>query len=191
MTSFTLRLFKESDIEFAYETTKIEKWNYPEKDIKRMLSYNPSGCFIAETDSKQAGHVFSVNYGKLGWIGLLIVRAECREKGVGTALMKRAISYLLTSGVETIRLEAVPAIANLYRKLGFVDEYDSLRFLGINKKIDSATSLDVQSLEEEMIKDVAGFDAEYFGANRIRVLSSLYHGYPKLCFVSHTGSKLV
>ena len=28
MESFTLRLFNESDIEFAYESTKIEGWNY-------------------------------------------------------------------------------------------------------------------------------------------------------------------
>jgi predicted N-acetyltransferase YhbS len=191
MTSFTLRPLKESDIEFVYETTRIEGWNYPEKDIKRMFSYDPSGCFITETDGKQAGHVFSVNYGKLGWIGLLIVRAECREKGVGTALMKKAISYLLTSGVETVRLEAVPAIANLYRKLGFVNEYDSLRFLGINKEIDSAPSSNVKSLKEEMIKEVAEFDAEYFGANRIKILSGLYHDHPKLCFVSCAGTKIV
>jgi len=29
--SSSLRLFKESDIEFAYETTKIEGWNYAKK----------------------------------------------------------------------------------------------------------------------------------------------------------------
>jgi GNAT superfamily N-acetyltransferase len=191
MESFALRQFKESDIKFAYEMTKIEGWNYPEKDIKRMLSYNPLGCFIAETDDERMGHVFSVNYGKLGWIGLLVVRAECREKGVGTALMKKAINHLLTNGVETIRLEAVSAIAIVYRKLEFVDEYDSLRFWGTNRKIDSATSSNVKPLKEEMIKEVARFDAEYFGANRINVLNSLYHDHPNSCFVSYAESKLV
>ncbi len=191
MKSFSLRLFKESDIKFAYEMTKIEGWNYVEKDIKRMFSYNPLGCFVAETDGKQVGHVFSVNYGKLGWVGLLIVRAEGRKKGVGTLLMKKAMNHLLTSGVETIRLEAVPAIATMYRKLGFVDEYDSLRFLGVNRKIDFATSSNVKLLKEEIIKEVVRFDAEYFGANRINVLNSLYHDHPKLCFVSYAESKLV
>jgi ribosomal protein S18 acetylase RimI-like enzyme len=184
-------MFKENDIKFAYKTTKIEGWNYPEKDIKRMFSYHPSGCFIAETDGKQVGHVFSVNYGKLGWIGLLIVKAEYRRKGIGTALMKKAISHLLTSRVETTRLEAVSAIANLYRKLEFVDEYDSLRFLGINRKIDYVASSNVKLLKEGMIRKVAMFDAEYFGANRTKVLSSLYHDHPKLCFVSCAGPELV
>jgi len=186
MESFTLCPFKESDIGFAYETTKIEGWNYAEKDIKRMFSYNLSGCFIAETDCKQLGHVFSVNYGKLGWVGLLIVRAEYRRKGVGTALMKKAINHLSASGVETIRLEAVPAIATMYRKLGFVDEYDSLRFLGVNRKIDSTASSNVK-----LLKEVAGFDAKYFGANRINVLNSLYHDQPNSCFVSYAGLNLL
>jgi ribosomal protein S18 acetylase RimI-like enzyme len=191
MESFALRSLKESDIEFVYETIKIEGWNYAEKDVKRMFSYNPSGCFIAEIDNKQVGHVFSVNYGKLGWVGLLIVRAECRGKGVGTALMKKAINHLSAGGVKTIRLEAVSAIANLYRKLGFVDEYDSLRFLGTNRKTEFTASSNVKMIREEMIKEIAGFDAEYFGANRIRVLSSLYHDHPELCFVSYAGSRLV
>jgi GNAT superfamily N-acetyltransferase len=191
MESSSLRLFKESDIEFAYETTKIEGWNYAKKDIQRMFSYNPLGCFIAEINGKRVGHVFSVNYEKLGWVGLLIVRTEYRGKSIGTLLMKKAINHLLSSGVETIRLEAVSSIATIYRKLGFVDEYDSLRFLGINRKIDSSASSKVKLLRKETIKEIAKLDAEYFGANRIKVLSSLYHDHPKLCFVSYAGSKLV
>jgi predicted N-acetyltransferase YhbS len=191
MESTFIRLFRESDIEFAYEMTKIEGWNYARKDIQRMFSYNSSGCFIAEMNGKQVGHVFSVNYGKLGWIGLLIVRAEYRRKGIGTALMKEAIHYLLTSGAETVRLEAVPKIAPIYRKLGFVDEYDSLRFLGVGRKISFANNSNVKLLKKETMKEIAEFDAEYFGVNRIKVLSSLYHDNPKLCFASHAGSKLV
>jgi len=191
MESSSLRLFKESDIEFAYETTKIEGWNYAKKDIQRMLSYNPSGCFVAEINGKRAGHVFSVTYGTLGWVGLLIVRAEYRRKGIGTALTKEAINHLLTSGVETVRLEAVSEIATIYRKLRFVDEYDSLRFLGVGRKIGSATNSNVKLLKKETMKEIAEFDTEYFGANRIKVLSSLYRDHPKLCFVSYSESKLV
>jgi ribosomal protein S18 acetylase RimI-like enzyme len=191
MESSSIRLFKESDIEFAYEMTKIEGWNYPKEDIQRMFSYNPSSCFVAEVDGKRVGHVFSVKYGRLGWIGLLIVRAEYRKKGIGTLLMKEVMNHLLSGGVETVKLEAVSAIATIYRKLGFVDEYDSLRFLGVGRKIDSAANLNVKLLKKETVKKIAEFDAEYFGANRIKVLSSLCNDNPKLCFVSYAGSKLV
>jgi hypothetical protein len=105
--------------------------------------------------------------------------------------MKEAIDHLLGSGVETVRLEAVPSIATIYRKLGFADKYDSLRFSGINKKIASAASSNVRLVKKQTIKQIAEFDAKYFGVNRIKVLSSLYHDNPELCFASYAGPKLV
>ena len=76
METISLRPFKATDVEFAYESTIIDEWNCSREDMERMSNYNPLGCFMAEVNGKQAGHVFSVGYGKLGWIGFLIVRAE-------------------------------------------------------------------------------------------------------------------
>jgi ribosomal protein S18 acetylase RimI-like enzyme len=156
-----------------------------------MLEYNPLGCFIAEVEGKRVGHVFSVNYGKLGWIGLLIVRADYRGRGVGTLLMRKAMKHLLSHKVETIKLEAVSAIAEVYRKLGFVDEFDSLRFIGVSGKMMSLPSHCVNSLKKEEITKLAKFDAEYFGANRIKILTKVCYDQPKLCFVSYEGSEIV
>lgn len=191
MEHFSIRPLEGSDVNFAYELIMIEGWNYAKEDVERMFRYNPLGCFIAQVEGKLVGHVFSVNYGKLGWIGLLIVKAECRRKGVGTLLMERAMNHLLNCGVETIRLEARFAVAELYRKLGFIDEYDSLRFLGINRKFACVASSNVKLLKMEMLKETAKFDAEYFGENRIKVLMGFYYDHPKLCFVSNEGAKIV
>ena len=190
METLSLRLFDESDIEFAHKLTMIEGWHLIKRDIERMLNYNPSGCFIAEMKGERVGHVFSVNYGNVGWIGLLIVRAEYRRKGIGKLLMEKAMSHLLSHKVQTIKLEAVPIIANLYRKLGFIDEYDSLRISGTSKKTASTSNLNLKPLKKEIIKEIAKFDAEYFGANRIKVLTSLYEDYPKTCFVSYEENKI-
>lgn len=190
MEDVSIRLFNEDDVEFAYESTLIERWNNTMEDVKRMFRCNPSGCFIAEVDGKRVGHVFSFQYGKLGWIGLLIVRAEHRKKGIGTLLMKRAVKHFLGRGVETIKLEAVSALANFYRKLGFVGEYDSLRFSGINQKPRLQSHLKVKLMEKNLIKQVAEFDAKYFGANRVNVLTSLYDDSPKFCFISRVNSKI-
>lgn len=188
MENLAIRQFREEDIEFAYDMTANEQWNVTRSDIKRMLNYEPNGSFIAETNSSRAGHVFAANYGTLGWIGLLIVKTEHRNKGVGTLLTKKAIDYLLNCGVQTIDLDAVPEVSNLYRKLGFTDKFDSLRFVGTSEaripyRNDSATRM-----EKEDIAEVAEFDARYFGADRTRVLNSLHQASPELCFVSHAGS---
>lgn len=169
----------------------MEQWDDTRNDIKRMLSYEPDGCFIAEVNGESVGHIFSTKYGRLGWIGLLIVEAEYRRKGVGTLLTKKAMNYLLDCGVKTIKLEAVPATANLYRKLGFIDEYYSLRFMGVSRTIASLSSYYVKSLKKEEVVKIAKFDAKYFGANRTEVLKRLCFDYPKLCFVSYADAEIV
>jgi ribosomal protein S18 acetylase RimI-like enzyme len=190
MEHLSIRLFKDKDIDFAYKLDVMEQWDDTRNDIKRMFNYEPYGCFIAEIKSKPVGHVFSISYGRVGWIGLLIVKPEYRRRGIGTLLTKRAANYLLSRKVKTIRLEAVSAIADSYRKLGFVDEYDSSRFVGASRKITSLSSYCVNCLKKEEITQLAKFDAEYFGANRSRVLNRLYQDNPRFCFVSRKGSKI-
>ena len=121
MRDLSIRPIRENDVEFVYELCKNEGWNYSRKRIERVHNYEPNGCFVAVVNRKRAGHVFSISYGKVGWIGLLIVNNEHRRMGIGTLLMRRAINYLQNLGVETVKLEAVPEIAGLYRKLGFID----------------------------------------------------------------------
>ncbi|HUW47884.1 MAG TPA: GNAT family N-acetyltransferase [Patescibacteria group bacterium] len=190
MEVVTIRSFTLTDIEFAYESVIIEKWGNTKKDIERMLDYDPYGCFIVDVNKKPVGHIFSVSYGKLGWIGLLIVRAEHRGMGLGTLLMKKAMNHLAVCGVETMNLEARPAAVQLYRELGFVDQYGSLRFAGNNRNLGSEHNSTVKLLEERMMDEVAKFDARYFGGNRMKVLMQLRCDHPKLCFASFTGSRL-
>lgn len=115
------------------------------------------------------GHVFSISYGRLGWIELLTVKAEYSRKGIGTLLMEKTLAYLLSRGVKTIKLEVVPAMSNLYQKLGFTDEYDSLRFMGTSGKFAPLSGHSITPIEKKRFAELARFDAEYFVANRIKV----------------------
>jgi len=191
MSNVFIRLFSESDIEFVYKSCMSENWNHSPRTIERLFNYEQNGCFVAEINGKRVGHIFSIRYGKVGWISLLIIDKEHRRSGIGTLLMKHAMSYLLNSGVETIKLEAVPEIADLYHKLGFIDEFDSLRFAGINKKGNYSTNSNVAPLRKNEIEKIAKFDSRYFGANRTRVLYQLNEDYPELCFTSHMNSQIV
>jgi predicted N-acetyltransferase YhbS len=190
MQEISIRQLQEKDTQFAYDMNVAEEWNDRIEDIKRMLSFEPNGCFIAEVKGNHAGHVFTVNYGRLAWIGLLIVKAQYRNMGIGTRLMEEAKNYLLHCKVKTIELDAVPEIAELYRKLGFIDEYDSLRYRGTCKNISSLKNNSVTPMKSKDIPEVAKFDAEYFGAERTRVLNKLYEENTDTCFVAHDDSRI-
>jgi ribosomal protein S18 acetylase RimI-like enzyme len=171
--------------------TLIEQWNERRDDVQRMFEFEPKGCFIAEVDGELAGHVFSIAYETLGWVGYLIVSSNYRRKGVATILMKKAVDYLVSQKVQTIKLDAVPEIADLYRRLGFVDECSSLRFLGANELPCASQNRTVKPIEREIVAGIAGFDMEYFGADRSRVLKRLIEENPDLSFASYSGSHVI
>jgi len=182
----SIRLLAQADINFVTESVQRARWGYTKRDVERCWQYEPEGCFIAEINHQPIGHVFSVNYGKMGWIGLLIVKEEHRNRGVGTVLTKIAIQYLRKKGVETIRLEAVEKAVPLYKRLGFVKEFDSLRFSRPLKQGESfklsGQKIKVERIKEEDLETITKFDSKYFGVKRPQVLQSLYRDSPQNCF---------
>jgi ribosomal protein S18 acetylase RimI-like enzyme len=184
----SIRLWSERDIDYVSESIQREGWGHSRRDVERCWRWEPEGCFVAEADGKRAGHVFSIRYDRMGWIGLLIVDARERGRGIGRMLMENAISHLEESGADTIRLEAVERAVPLYRRLGFKEEFDSLRYkkrTGLRTK-NAKMQAGIRPMEKTDIETVAGFDSRYFGVSRLRVLTSLYEDIPPLCFISES-----
>ncbi len=184
----SVRRLEDSDLDFVYEMLLKEEWNDRREDAVRMLSFEPEGCFLVEVGHERVGHTFSICYGSLAWIGYVIVKAEFRNRGIATLLMKKTLEYLHGKHVQTVKLEAVPEIADFYRKLGFTDEYYSLRFAGTSKHYDLPKDSIVKPTTPGQISEIAGFDAGYFGADRSRVLMKLFDEFPELCFVARGAS---
>lgn len=188
-----IRQWARVDIGYVYESVSREGWGHTQRDVERCWKLEPKGCFIAEFQNKPVGHVFSICYGKVGWIGLLIVNPENRGQGVGFALMETAVNYLKKAGAETIRLEAVPEAVPLYRRIGFTEEFDSLRF---RRQLRSSQKLQVKrgkafQMRGEDLTNLAQFDALHFGVSRLAVLQSLYGDYPQSCLVAKQKEDIV
>jgi ribosomal protein S18 acetylase RimI-like enzyme len=170
---------------------RTEQWNVTKEDLARLREYEPHGCFVAEVEGVPAGHVFSISYEKLGWIGILIIRSRYRRRGIGESLTLRAKQYLQSVGAETIKLDAVPEISELYRNIGFVNECDSLRFEGYSGRARLYQSQNISPFNEEIIGKIAEFDARYFGATRERVIRKLYGAFPSTCFVATSKPEVI
>ena len=184
--SLMIRRWTRADIDYVSESVIREGWGHTQRDVKRCWKLEPDGCFIAEFQNKPVGHVFSIRYGKIGWIGLLIVNPARRGQGIGFVLMKTAVAYLQRAGAETIRLDAVEKAVPLYQRLGFIEEFDSLRFrrqLQQREKLRCKRGITFQMHDDDVL-NVAQFDAPHFGANRLPVLQSVYRDHPQLCFVA-------
>jgi predicted N-acetyltransferase YhbS len=166
---------------FFIELISLTGWGNTAADFRRMLQYEPEGCFLATRDGVDVGMVNSTLYGSVGWIGNLVVHPRQRGEGIGAALMRRAMEHLTDSGVALIRLDSVEKAIPLYEKLGFRAEYASLRFSGLGTAFDVP---DVEEMRVSHLSEVLHLDARYFGANRGRMLRRVFEDFPEYCFVA-------
>ncbi len=158
----------QSDLGFADEVRAACGWNQTRTDWKRLLDYEPQGCFCALWDGQRAGTITTTRYGTdLAWIGMMLVHPQFRRRGVSTGLMNHAIRYLRRCGVGCIKLDATPEGEPVYRSLGFQPQFGLQRWeaslAGIPKENESYVPLEAHRR----------LDRGAFGADRYRWLQGL------------------
>lgn len=166
-----VRLFRVEDIDFALAQATREGWESTAAMFGICLAHDPEGCFIAEVDNRRVGMITTTRYARSAWIGNLIVVPERRRQGIGETLMAHAINQLKRCGMRTIRLEGDPLGIGIYRRLGFVDQFDSLRFR--KDPPHAACRLDAMHLHKDDLHAAAALDRAGFGDDRGRLLEML------------------
>ncbi|UCD44173.1 MAG: GNAT family N-acetyltransferase [Candidatus Bathyarchaeota archaeon] len=188
MNDLVIRQMTEDDEGFFLELISLTGWGNTAEDLRRILYYEPRGCFVAVLDDVDTGMVASTGYGEVGWIGNLVVLTERRGGGVGAMLMRRAMRHLLDSGASSIRLDAVEKAIPLYERLGFRVEFESLRFTGTGEP---AQVEGIEAMKASDLGEVVELDRRFFGAPRERMLIRVQGDFPGLCFVARESSRIV
>lgn len=179
--------FTTDDLGFAAELTAREGWASGRRDFELYLAHDPEGCFTAWDDGRRIGTLTTAAYQASGWMGNLIVVPEARSRGVGRALMERGLARLEAAGIRTVRLDGDPPGIPLYRSLGFVDEWESLRFkaAGMGGELPPG----VEALRAGELDALAALDRESFGDDRRRMLR-LFHERAEHAFAVRRGDGL-
>jgi ribosomal protein S18 acetylase RimI-like enzyme len=186
------------DLGFAAGLTAGEGWASGRSDFELYLEHDPDGCFTAWEGGRRLGMVTTSRYPASAWIGNLIVVPDHRSRGVGRALMEHGLRHLELAGIRTVRLDGDPPGIPLYRSLGFVDEWESLRFRRVGGRLDrppqvtdlkpdDLAALDgtgfggglqrppqVRELTPDDLGAVAALDRTVFGDDRSRMLGLLF-----------------
>ena len=122
-----LRLMAPTDLPFADGLRGLAGWNQKIRHWEELLAWEPQGCFVAEWKGTPVGTVTTTRYGAgLAWIGMLLVHPDHRGRGIGKALLQRALDQL--SDVSCVKLDATPLGQPLYEKLGFKAEWGLTRW---------------------------------------------------------------
>jgi ribosomal protein S18 acetylase RimI-like enzyme len=162
------RPMEERDIPFALESATREGWHSSAASFRVHLMHDSDGCFIASYGERPVALMTSTCFPRTGWVGNLIVDPEMRRQGLGTRFMKYALGHLAARGCATVRLEADPLGEGIYRRLGFVNEFESPRFR--REAGGDRPDVDPVPLLEADIPELRSFDAPYFGEDRGELL---------------------
>ena len=178
---FCVKQMSEEDFDFSVHITDTMNWKLVKEDFAFMLELEPQGCFVLLQDQERIGIVTTINFGKVGWLGNLIVDENHRKTGAGTLLANEAIQYLTGRGAETIGLYSYSNAIPFYKRLGF--EYDSdfvvLRGRGTSSKVPAS----LRKAEKEDTPEIIDFDETNFGGSREKLLSPILGNKRNSCHV--------
>jgi GNAT superfamily N-acetyltransferase len=175
-----------ADISAGMRLKDAAGWNQTKEDWARFLEANPRGCFVAEWNGEVAGTVTTITYeNRFAWIGMVLVDPELRGRGIGTALLVKAIDYLDAARIPCAKLDATPQGKLLYERLGFQVEYHLERRI-LRREPGQGAALD----RGEGIETVLAMDRDIFGADRSALLRSIASAAPEFVAVARQGGSL-
>src|SRR4051812_15056202 len=179
-----LRTMTTQDVAAGLNLNRNAGWNQTAADWERFLHASPDGCFVVECDGQVCGTVATILFGHcFAWIGMVLVDAAHRGKGIGTRLLHAAIDYLEARKIPTIKLDATPEGKPLYEKLGFVSEYEIERWVlrrPIPAPPSDRTENTAGAMSLETMQRIFRVDGEAFGADRSFLLESLHDSAPEM-----------
>ena len=180
------------DVALGLRLTQQAGWNQLESDWLRFLNLGPEGCFVAELDGRSVGTTLTFISDRVAWVAMVLVEKDARGKGVGTALLKHALAYLDACRIKTVRLDATHLGQPIYERLGFMPEYELVRFGGTARdlQLSIADCRLIITNRKSQIENVIGFDRRMTGENRAKMLGALFSEFPQNARVLMRGDKL-
>ena len=152
-------------------------WPLTIQDIRRLYELEPDGWFCTETDDQYVGQAMGITTGSLGCLGMVIIHEDYRRRGIGTSLTTHALNYLRNRGAQTIRLDATPEAYNIYRKLGFFDEFPVYHYIGgvASDNPPLTKILETKPVRAGDLEGIIEFDKRLLGVSRAKILKALFN----------------
>ena len=152
-----------------------------------LLGIAPAGSFAAAIDGRVVGTAIGIDYGRFGWIAMMLVDPAYRGRGLGARLLEAAMSAIPPN--LPIRLDATPLGRPLYGRYGFQDEVVLSRHVldapARERVVEPEDSVSgIHPLTAIHLPSVMENDARVFGGNRLRVLEWAMAGAPQYAFVA-------
>jgi GNAT superfamily N-acetyltransferase len=188
---FRVTTLTAEDFSFATSLTNTMGWDLVEEDVEFQLALEPEGCFKILEESKRIGLATTINFGRIGWIGNVVVSEMSRGRGAGSLLVKRAVQYLRDLKVATIGIYAYLNRVPFYERLNF--EYDSDFLVLRGKAVPipcSADEAQIMPIRDGELVDIVELDLHCSGAYRKKLFESLLLNQDNVGYVARQDKQI-
>ncbi len=176
------------DLDGALTLSTTIGWNQRAEDWRMLRHIAPAGSFAAVADGRVVGTAIGIDYGRFGWIAMMLVDPAFRGRGLGARLLERAMTALPPT--LPVRLDATPLGRPLYQRFGFEDEVMLSRYVadapaGEHPAVRHVTAATIRPLTAAELPSVTEQDTVVFGGHRRELIEWMVDGAPKYAWVAH------
>ena len=182
--TISIHTLLETDLETA-DSILQSAFRQPESwrsDLHIFRELQPEGTFLAFQHKTPAGMVAAIIYSNFAYVGLMAVRQEFQNQGIGLTLMRHLLAWLDKQGVQQVLLDASPMGQPLYEKLDFMACDEVYVMQRQTKKSTFRCPIEVQFISTKNWDLIGATDKQVFGADRRRLLQALLKIYPESGF---------
>jgi GNAT superfamily N-acetyltransferase len=167
-----MRPADESDLAAIANLRESVGWAVHEWALRAVIGVPEALCLVAvDPDDGPVAVGSGIAYGRLGWVGNMVVAEAHRRRGVGAAILEAVIDFLTERGCARLELYATPDGRPLYERYGFTLT-DPSAMIRVSRAKPSADP-DVAVSDESDAAAIAAYDAPRFGGDRSRQLATM------------------
>lgn len=124
-----LRRLTLDDLDAGLALSTAAGWNQTAEDWRRVLTLPSTQAWGIEREGRIVASTTAIRYGdELAWIGMVLTAERFRGQGLASLLMTAALDSV--SKCDLVKLDATAQGAPLYRRFGFEDEAEVVRYRG-------------------------------------------------------------
>ncbi|WP_228282026.1 GNAT family N-acetyltransferase [Rubrobacter marinus] len=193
------------DLRRILELRETVRWSGDPRAFELLRGMDEARWAVAEDGGKGGvvGMVGAVPLGEVGILCHLAVHHGHRGYGLGSRLTRWAVSYLLSRGVRSVRLDSTRAAEGLYRSMGFAPVFARTEYrleggvLAARLRGDrhlggpgtgGEKGLRVAPLSFGDLPELYGVDLWSYGADRSAIILATLRQYPGWGLVARDAS---
>ncbi|MEP6681162.1 MAG: GNAT family N-acetyltransferase [Chloroflexota bacterium] len=170
----SIRTATEGDLPAIAELRRSVGWNVYRWALLDAMRPPQARIFVAERLGEIIAVGSGIAYGRLGFVGNMVVSADHRGRGLGRRILETVITFLEGRGCTQLDLYATADGQRLYRHYGF-EPSGSSTAASIPRRIAQALpseGVDARRGKSADLERLSAYDSPRFGADRSPILAA-------------------